>query len=72
MNNWNKLLAVLDATLGFPNKQSSTVKKTGQAYDQNSGEHVITLEYRIKVNPGTEQQKTQSMPLLAQINTQAR
>jgi len=72
MNNWNKLLAMLDATIGFPNKLSSTVKKTGQGYDQKNGEHVITLEYRIKVNPGTEQQKTQSMPLLAQINAQVR
>lgn len=27
MNNWNRLLAVLDKTLGFPNKIRSTIKK---------------------------------------------
>lgn len=30
MNNWNKLLALLDKTLGFPNKIRSTVKKKGK------------------------------------------
>lgn len=52
MTNWNTLLAVLDKTLGFPNKIRSTVKKKAQAFDQRTGEHVFLLEYRIKVNPG--------------------
>jgi hypothetical protein len=54
MTNWNKLLAVLDSTLGFPNKVRSTVRKKAQVFDQRTGEHVFVLEYRIKVNPGTQ------------------
>ncbi len=50
MTSWNKLLAALDETLGFSNKVSSRVRKLKQAYDNNKNEHVIWLEYRIKVN----------------------
>ena len=52
MNEWNELLAVLDRTIGFPNKLSSNVKKVRQAYDNKKNEHVIWLEYRVRVNPG--------------------
>jgi hypothetical protein len=52
MGNWNRLLAELDKTVGFPNKIRSSVKKRWQGYDQWKNEHVIWLEYRIKVNPG--------------------
>ena len=54
MDSWNRLLNLLDITLGFPNKIRSTVKKKWQAFDQRSGEHVFALEYRIKVKPGIE------------------
>ncbi|MGO9988222.1 MAG: hypothetical protein ACLQAR_01180 [Steroidobacteraceae bacterium] len=54
MDNWNRLLNLLDITLGFPNKIRSTVKKKWQAFDQRTGEHVFVLEYRIKVKPGIE------------------
>jgi hypothetical protein len=54
MDSWNRLLALLDVTLGFPNKIRSTVKKKWQAFDQRTGEHVFVLEYRIKVKPGVE------------------
>jgi len=54
MANWNQLLAVLDATVGFPNKLRSSVKKKWQGFDQWKDEHVILLEYRVKVNPGTQ------------------
>jgi hypothetical protein len=54
MNNWNRLLTLLDHTLGFPNKIRSNVKKRWQSFDQRTGEHVFVLEYRIKVNPGVE------------------
>ena len=49
MNNWNRLLAVLDQTLGFGRKQNSTVKKRWQAYDNKTNEHVVWLEYRVRV-----------------------
>ncbi len=52
MDSWNRLLTLLDQTLGFPNKIRSTVKKTWQSFDQRTGEHLFVLEYRIKVKPG--------------------
>lgn len=54
MNDWNRLLVILDKTIGFPNKIRSSVKKKWQGYDQRTGEHVFVLEYRIKVKPGIE------------------
>src|ERR1017187_96594 len=54
MKDWNRLLWQLDKTIGFPQKIRSSVKKKWQGYDQWKNEHVIWLEYRIKVNPGTQ------------------
>jgi hypothetical protein len=54
MNDWNRLLVQLDKTIGFPQKIHSSVKKRWQGYDQWKNEHVIWLEYRIKVHPGTQ------------------
>jgi hypothetical protein len=54
MNDWNRLLVQLDKTIGFPHKIRSSVKKRWQGYDQWKNEHVIWLEYRIKVHPGTQ------------------
>jgi hypothetical protein len=52
MNNWDQLVKSLDATLGFPNGVTSTVKKVGQFYDAKKSEHVFVLQYRVKVQPG--------------------
>lgn len=52
MKNWSRLLAVLDKTIGFPNRIDSTVKKVRQMYDEKKNEHVIYLEYRVRVRPG--------------------
>jgi hypothetical protein len=49
MKMWNKLLAVLDQVVGFPNMASSTLKKLEQGYDNETEEHVIRLEYRVKI-----------------------
>jgi hypothetical protein len=49
MKMWNKLLSVLDQVYGFPNMASSTLKKLEQGYDNETEEHVIRLEYRIKI-----------------------
>ena len=54
MTDWNRLLVQLDKTVGFPKKIRSSVKKRWQGYDQWKNEHVIWLEYRIKVHPGTQ------------------
>jgi hypothetical protein len=69
VTNWNKLLAVLDSTLGFPNKVRSTVRKKAQVFDQRTGEHVFVLEYRIKVNPGTQPSAKQQSRLNATPDT---
>lgn len=52
MNPWNNLLKALDAALGFPNRRDSTVKKLYQGYDNRTNQHVIWLQYRVRVNPG--------------------
>ena len=57
MNNWNQLLAVLDKTIGFPNRIDSTVKKVRQGYDEKKNEHVIYLEYRARVKPGAARKR---------------
>ncbi|MBM5810979.1 MAG: hypothetical protein FJ191_03280 [Gammaproteobacteria bacterium] len=49
MTKWNRLLAVLDETLEFANRKSSTVKKIKQGYDDQTNEHVIWLEYRVRL-----------------------
>lgn len=54
MNNWNKLLNQLDATIGFPNRKASTVNLKSRGFDQRTGEYTFWLEYRTKVNLGTE------------------
>jgi hypothetical protein len=47
---WNKILALLDAQFGFQsNKASSKVKKLWQGFDNQTNEHVIWLEYRVRV-----------------------
>jgi hypothetical protein len=50
MNGWNKLLVLLDSLFGFPNKAASKVKKVQQAFDNRTQEHVIWIEYRVRVN----------------------
>jgi len=49
MNKSNQLLALLDRVFGFPNKIRSTFRKLRQDFDENTNEHVIVLEYRVKV-----------------------
>lgn len=50
MNGWNKLMVLLDSLFGFPNKAASKVKKVRQAFDNRTQEHVIWIEYRVRVN----------------------
>ena len=49
MNKSNQLLVLLDRVFGFPNKIRSTFRKLSQDFDENTNEHVIVLEYRVKV-----------------------
>ena len=63
---WNKILALLDAQFGFQsNKASSKVKKLWQGYDNQTNEHVIWLEYRVRVrNNQPTQSDTKADPKL--------
>ena len=49
MNKSNQLLVMLDRVFGFPNKIRSTFRKLSQDFDEKTNEHVIVLEYRVKV-----------------------
>jgi hypothetical protein len=61
---WNKILALLDAQFGFQsNKASSKVKKLWQGYDNQTNQHVIWLEYRVRVrNNQPSQSDTRNDP----------
>ena len=50
MNKWNRLLATLDHAFGMKNKERSTFKKLSQDFDEKTNEHVIVIEYRVRVN----------------------
>jgi len=72
MNKWNNLLAVLDQALGFPNRQSSKVMKRTQGFDNKTQEHVIWLEYRVRVDddalpPIPDEQKAQEARSMAYL-----
>lgn len=67
MGNWNRLLATLDQTLGFTNKISSNVIKKWQGFDNVSQEHVIQLEYRVKVRPAELPKAKPAIDVIAQI-----
>jgi hypothetical protein len=49
MTMWNKLLTTLDQLFRYPDKASSKVKKLQQGFDNRTQEHVIWIEYRVKV-----------------------
>jgi len=49
MNKWNRLLATLDAVFGMKGKENSRFKKLSQDFDEATNEHVIVIEYRVKV-----------------------
>ena len=49
MNKWNRLLATLDQVFGMNNKERSTFKKISQDFDEKTNEHVIVIEYRVRV-----------------------
>ena len=49
MNKWNRLLATLDAVFGMKGKENSRFKKLSQDFDEATNEHVIVIEYRVRV-----------------------
>ena len=49
MNKWNQLLACLDQVFGMKNKENSRFKKVSQDFDESTNEHVIMIEYRVRM-----------------------
>ena len=77
MNKSNQLLALLDRVFGLPNKIRSKFRKISQNFDEKTNEHVILIEYRVRVKgtiksaPRRKQQPNQMamiQQLLAQQN----
>ena len=72
MNKWNRLLASLDRVFGMSNKERSTFKKISQDFDEKTNEHVIVIEYRVRMK-GTvkstprKQSGSQQMAFLRQL-----
>ena len=75
MNKSNHLLAMLDRVFGFPNKIRSTFRKLSQDFDEKTNEHVILIEYRVRVK-GTmksapkKQQGWNQMAMIQQLLAQ--
>ena len=72
MNKLNRLLASLDRVFGMNNKERSMFKKLSQNFDEKTNEHVILIEYRVRVK-GTlkstprKQSGSQQMAFLRQL-----
>lgn len=41
---------LLDRVFNFNNRSRSSVKKLRQGFDEKTGEHVIILEYRVRLS----------------------
>lgn len=50
MTKWNKLLQALNQTFNMQTGATSTVKPVRRAFDNDTQEHVIWLEYRVKAD----------------------
>lgn len=50
MTTWNKLLQALNQIFNSQTGAASTVKPIRRAFDNNTNEHVIWLEYRVKAD----------------------
>lgn len=48
-SNWNKLVNLLTHIFKFENIENGTVKRVNQGFDKSTGEHVIVLEYRVRL-----------------------
>ena len=69
MNNWNQLKLLLDKMFGFTNIVSSRVSKRAQGFDNKKGEHIIWLEYRVRVadSPVQAMPEHDEMPCLREL-----
>ena len=77
MNKWNRLLAMLDEVFGFKNKNRSKYRKLSQAFDEQTNEHVIVIEYRVSVkgrmkSKPRKKQKPNQMAMIQQLLAQGK
>ncbi len=49
MSNWNRLQMVLDTIFTHGSKKTSRLTKRYQGFDNKTGEHVVIIEYRLKM-----------------------
>ena len=49
MNGWRGVLAAMDAIFGHGCKKASRISKKVQGFDNQTGEHIIRVEYRVKL-----------------------
>lgn len=49
MTNWNKLLTAFDDLFSHGAKQQSRITQKVQGFDNQTGERVIRIEYRVKL-----------------------
>jgi hypothetical protein len=49
MNNWTRLLSILDELFAPNGKRKSRISKKLQGFDNKTGEHIIRIEYRVKL-----------------------
>jgi hypothetical protein len=49
MNHWTRLLNILDELFAPNGKNRSRISKKLQGFDNKTGEHVIRIEYRVKL-----------------------
>ena len=49
MNGWKGVLAALDSIFGHGCKKVSRISQKVQGYDNRTGEHIIRIEYRVKL-----------------------
>jgi hypothetical protein len=66
MNTWNQLQAVLDAIFAHGSKATSTIKKVQQGFDNKTNEHVVLIEYRVRMTGESIQKR--GYPLLSEID----
>ena len=57
MNKWNRLLKCLDNVYGFKGKNKSEFTKIGQRFDEDRNQHVITIEYTVRMSGGDKVKK---------------
>jgi hypothetical protein len=49
MNGWKGVLAAMDSIFGHGCKKASRISKKVQGFDNQTGEHIIRVEYRVKL-----------------------